>query len=270
MLKRFLLGFLSLGLILAVDSAYAGRYGERYCNESGYHCITVKENDSWASLFRSEHERDVVQRLNRMNTRLYPGMRIAVPNGSVSVNDIAPFERSISAPGQKTIIVNQNELAWGAYDANGELVKWGPMSGGKSFCPDVGHSCRTVHGEFTVYTKKGGDCFSSLFPIGKGGAKMPYCMFFHGGYALHGSYEVPGYNASHGCVRIFVQDAQWLNQDFVEVGSTRVIVHEVNAEKEPKFIGNPRPAAKAKSIKPIERERNSTQSRYPNRPYGLY
>ncbi len=52
---------------------------------------------------------------------------------------------------------------------------------------------------------------------------MPYCMFFHGGYALHGSYELPGYNASHGCVRMYKADAEWLNQSFLRIGS-KVIV----------------------------------------------
>jgi len=33
-------------------------------------------------------------------------------------------------------------------------------------------------------------------------------MFFHGGFALHGSPSVPGYNASHGCVRLFDDDAE--------------------------------------------------------------
>ena len=46
--------------------------------------------------------------------------------------------------------------------------------------------------------------------IGKGGAKMPYCMFYDGGYAIHGSYEVQGYHASHGCVRTYIEDARWL------------------------------------------------------------
>ncbi len=49
---------------------------------------------------------------------------------------------------------------------------------------------------------------------------MPYCMHFSGGYALHGSPTVPGYNASHGCVRLFTEDAKWLNQHFVDIGST--------------------------------------------------
>jgi lipoprotein-anchoring transpeptidase ErfK/SrfK len=48
-------------------------------------------------------------------------------------------------------------------------------------------------------------------------------MFFHGGYALHGSNDVPGYNASHGCVRLVTEDAKWLNTQFVNVG-TRVII----------------------------------------------
>src|ERR1051325_53367 len=33
------------------------------------------------------------------------------------------------------------------------------------------------------------------------GARMPYAMFFRGGYAMHQGY-VPPYAASHGCIRI--------------------------------------------------------------------
>lgn len=33
------------------------------------------------------------------------------------------------------------------------------------------------------------------------GAKMPYFLRFHGGYGLHAG-RVPGYRASHGCVRL--------------------------------------------------------------------
>ncbi len=33
------------------------------------------------------------------------------------------------------------------------------------------------------------------------GAKMPYCMHFSGGYAMHEGY-VPPYAASHGCIRL--------------------------------------------------------------------
>jgi len=33
------------------------------------------------------------------------------------------------------------------------------------------------------------------------GARMPYCMHFNGGYAMHEGY-VPRYAASHGCIRV--------------------------------------------------------------------
>lgn len=51
---------------------------------------------------------------------------------------------------------------------------------------------------------------------------MPYCMFFKGGYAIHAS-DVPGYNASHGCVRVFYEDAEWLNREFADIGTSVIV-----------------------------------------------
>ena len=34
--------------------------------------------------------------------------------------------------------------------------------------------------------------------------------YFYGGYAIHGSYSVPAYPASHGCVRVAVSTMDWL------------------------------------------------------------
>lgn len=50
---------------------------------------------------------------------------------------------------------------------------------------------------------------------------MPYCMYFHKGLALHGSDDIPGYRASHGCVRMFTRDAKWLNEEWVEASNER-------------------------------------------------
>lgn len=134
----------------------------------------------------------------------------------------APFPQRISSG--NLIKVDLRKLAWAAYDSQGYLVRWGPASGGKKYCPDIRRSCRTVTGTYTIYRKQGPGCRSSRFPVGRGGAPMPYCMHFHGGYAMHGG-NVPGYNASHGCVRLHYEDAQWLNQNFVQVGRTRVNIH---------------------------------------------
>lgn len=40
-------------------------------------------------------------------------------------------------------------------------------------------------------------------------APMPHSVFFHGGYAIHGTYEVKrlGRPASHGCIRLAPQNA---------------------------------------------------------------
>ncbi|MCS5712227.1 L,D-transpeptidase [Candidatus Berkiella aquae] len=124
-----------------------------------------------------------------------------------------------------TIEVDLKKLTWVAYDGTGELIRSGRVSGGKDYCPDIGRECKTVTGTFTIFRKGGEDCKSTIYPVGRGGAPMPYCMFFHGGYALHGSNAVPNYNASHGCVRMAPEDAQWLNEDFVQEGLTQVVVH---------------------------------------------
>lgn len=128
------------------------------------------------------------------------------------------------ATGRKVVIFDPRLTAWAAYDANGHRVKTGRASGGKGYCADVGRSCRTPSGTYRVYSKKGADCVSSKFPLEtNGGAPMPYCMHFYKGFALHGSYNVPDYNASHGCVRVLPSAARWLNQNFVDVGTTLIV-----------------------------------------------
>lgn len=134
------------------------------------------------------------------------------------------FPETRPATGKKVFIFDPKATAWAAYDANGNRIKTGSASGGKDYCEDIGRSCRTVTGTFRVYSKKGEECRSSIYPVEThGGAKMPYCMHFHGGYSIHAAYEVPGYNASHGCVRVLPSAAKWLNENFIDVGTTVVV-----------------------------------------------
>ena len=112
---------------------------------------------------------------------------------------------------------------WKAIDANGKVVRTGYGSGGRNYCPDIKRSCHTPTGTFTVRSKGGAGCRSSRYPVGRGGAPMPYCMFFSQYYAVHGSYEVPNWNASHGCIRIQPSDARWLSNNFMHVGTTVVV-----------------------------------------------
>lgn len=129
---------------------------------------------------------------------------------------------SVYAAGN-TFIFNPNTLTWKAVDANGHVVRTGRGSGGKHYCPDSHKRCKTPSGVFSVISKGGAGCKSSRYPIGRGGSPMPWCMFFTKYYAIHGSYEVPHYNASHGCIRVIPSDANWLSHHFIKIG-TKVIV----------------------------------------------
>lgn len=197
--------------------------------------MTIKKNQTWDSLYPNAEEQDIIRRVNRMNIRLQPGMRIAIPKNidRLSIYDVSPFPRYIESEGEKTIYVSQKNLAWAAYDAEGELIWWGPISSGIDGCRGATGSCETPNGSFRIIRKQDIDCVSTAFPRradgNNGGALMPYCMHFFKGYALHGSYEVPGYRASHGCVRMLIEDARWLNEEFVTTAEedgkgTRVIL----------------------------------------------
>jgi lipoprotein-anchoring transpeptidase ErfK/SrfK len=122
-----------------------------------------------------------------------------------------------------TFIFYPSKLTWVALNDQGQVVKSGKASGGRSYCPDIKRSCRTPTGTYYIYSKGSASCRSSRYPVGKGGAKMPYCMFFTKYHAIHGSYELPNYNASHGCIRVSPAAAQWLSRYFIHIG-TRVVV----------------------------------------------
>lgn len=215
----------TIAMFFHPESVMAKSYGSMICEREIYYCYKVKRGDTWAKLFADENIRETVKRINRMNTRLKTGMKIAIPQDLTNTQLLvfSPLKQQIEPPDKKTIIVNYEKLAFGAYDENGALVHWGPISAGKGYCPDIRRQCNSPRGTFKIYRKEGEGCASSKFPVGRGGAPMPYCMFFHGGFALHGSSEVPGYHASHGCIRIFIDDAKWLNENFTH-GEQKVTV----------------------------------------------
>lgn len=134
------------------------------------------------------------------------------------------YPTQIHPIGQKLFVFDPKATAWAAYDADGHRVMTGAASGGKDLCEEDGKPCRTVTGTFRVYNKRGVNCTSGEYPVEThGGTKMPYCIYFFQGFAIHAGYEVPQYNASHGCIRLFSSAAKWLNEQFITVG-TRVVV----------------------------------------------
>lgn len=60
-------------------------------------------------------------------------------------------------------------------------------------------------------------------------APMPNSIFFHGGYAIHATYDVKrlGRPASHGCIRLSPQNAKWLYRLVKDYGKDNTYIRIV-------------------------------------------
>lgn len=217
-------------IILASNNSYGGSYGN-YGSSYGnnYRDYGYNGSDSYYSNKANQRYYSYNQR-NKAQYSYGKALRNRYQQSNYTGSTRASGgRRTFSYPsqgpthGRGTFIFDPKQLSWAAYNAQGKLVKTGAASGGSHYCGDIHRRCHTPVGNFTVYSKGSATCKSSKYPLERPGAPMPYCMYFHGGFAIHGSYEVRPYNASHGCIRLYPQDAHWLSQNVIHPG-TRVIV----------------------------------------------
>jgi hypothetical protein len=104
---------------------------------------------------------------------------------------------------------------------------------------------------------------------------MPHSIFFHGGYAIHGSYEINrlGGPASHGCIRLHPSNAAALF-DLVKsegVAATTIVVSGTNPVRASDPAPPPpphRPPYGEHYRRDYGRERLANEGRY-RRDYGL-
>ena len=109
-----------------------------------------------------------------------------------------PAEYDWAAPYAKALIVHQPGQVFGGYE-NGSLVRWGPISSGRKTSP-------TPSGLFHLNWRSKGR-HSTVNPRWY----MTWYFNFHNrlGLSFH-EYSLPGYPASHACIRLLKRDAQWL------------------------------------------------------------
>ena len=115
---------------------------------------------------------------------------------------------SSSAMALPVIVVNRADQTYTVID-DGKVVKKGQVSTGKP-------GYRTPTGRYSIhakYTKVRSEKYRAI---------MRYTMLFKGSlYAIHQG-VVPGYSASHGCVRVPEKDARYLFSS-IPIGSTVLI-----------------------------------------------
>jgi hypothetical protein len=205
---------LALGLGVRTANAYSP-----YCG-NGDGCYQVSDVNTHSFL----HIEDDAVMANDSPYDIIAENEVVNPIAGQNVyEDYSSLPERIQAPGERMFIFSPRKLRWAAYDADGYQVAAGKANGGSNFCAELGRPCHTPVGTFRVQAKGDVTCKSRRFPLGVGGAAMPYCMYFGSGFAIHGSPYISDNNTSHGCIRVHTPAAAWLSRYFLAPG-TKVMV----------------------------------------------
>lgn len=143
----------------------------------------------------------VVLKINRTDkNHLRFGESLIIPDSNGDLMALAPFPLQLESAQAmaKLILVSRRVQAFGVYES-GRLVRWGPTSTGKRSTP-------TPAGlYFTNW--KARETRSSV----NQSWVLPWCFNLDNfsGVSLH-EFDLPGYPASHGCVRLLEEDAKWI------------------------------------------------------------
>ncbi|MDR4895045.1 MULTISPECIES: L,D-transpeptidase [unclassified Chryseobacterium] len=150
----------------------------------------------------SVEERTAILALNRLDSKSKWNSDTLVVPAKIDTTLMAyspfPMQLDVLNGVKKFVIFSYPIQAFAVY-SNGSLVKWGPTSMGKK-------AAQTTRGlTFANWKKKLAiSTVSSEW-------KLPYNFNIHniGGIGWH-EYTLPGYPASHSCLRLLRRDAQWL------------------------------------------------------------
>lgn len=98
-----------------------------------------------------------------------------------------------------TVLIDLSDQRMTVSDASHVLHDWPVSTAGAGYCTPVG-TYRPIRMERMWYSIKYDN------------APMPHSIFFHGGYAIHGTTDIAhlGQPASHGCIRLHPDNARTL------------------------------------------------------------
>lgn len=165
----------------------------------------LKDNDSVRKIFRktfTSKQLQTIVALNRVDKSNFHTIDTLVIPDKFDDDFLAysPFPYSIDEAKEikKLAIFSYAIQAYGLYE-NGELIKWGPSSMGseKNKTPE-GLYFTNWKGEETVST------FDDEWVL-----RWNFNLDNEKGVAWH-QYSLPGYPASHSCLRLLEEDAKWM------------------------------------------------------------
>jgi hypothetical protein len=142
-----------------------------------------------------------ILKINRLDQdHISFGTELIIPTEQAELLAVSPFPREIESVKDipKFVLVSRKVQAFGAYES-GKLVWWGPTSTGK-------RSTRTpaglFHTNWRAKSKRSSVNPNWILP-------WAFNLDLKEGIAFH-QYDLPGYPASHGCVRLLESDAKWV------------------------------------------------------------
>lgn len=172
--------------------------------EVTYHFDTLKEKTAVADFNAkyNEDERNIILAINRISSSVIrKGKVLVMPDTLLpSMLDYSPYPGTL--PGfdsiPKLILISLRIQAFAIYE-NGWLTRWGPVSSGKKSTPTP---AGLFHTNFKAEVKISSENSDWI---------MPWYFNFYArrGIAMH-QYFLPGYPASHACVRMQEKDAKWI------------------------------------------------------------
>jgi lipoprotein-anchoring transpeptidase ErfK/SrfK len=147
-----------------------------------------------------EEKLAMVLKLNRVDAgHMRTGDTLLVPDQVTDLIALSPFPREFEMARDipRLLVVSRRIQAFGAYEF-GRLVRWGPTSTGKKSTP-------TPTGLYHANWKSK----ATRSTVNQAWLLRWYVNLDNGkGIAVH-EYELPGYPASHSCVRMHADDAAW-------------------------------------------------------------
>lgn len=162
---------------------------------------TKADLDTFNTKFSKEN-RKTIYALNRIDARkVWAGKELVIPDTLTSnLMDYTPFPIKLGMVDTipKTVIISQRIQAFALYE-HGKLIKWGPVSSGKRTTPTPGG---LHYGNYKAKRKVSSVNKSWILPY--------YFNFMNfEGVGTH-QYTLPGYPASHACVRLYMNDAEFI------------------------------------------------------------